>query len=71
MGWWVSGWWIRDTFSVLSVVLLKPMLKSMSIKLEMKFGFTIIRSAAAIKLKLGMSWKVFLFFINIYTELIY
>ena len=71
MGRRVSGWWIRDTFSVLSVVLLKPMLKSMSIKLKMKFGFTIIRSVAAIKLKLGMSWKVFLFFINIYTELIY
>ena len=71
MGRWVSGWWISDTCSVLSVGLLKPMLKSMSIKLKMMFGFTIIRSVATIKLKLGMSWKVFLFFIKIYTELIY
>ena len=71
MGRWVSGWLISETCSVLSVVLVKPMLKSTGIKLKMKFGFTIIKSIAAIKLKLGMSWKVVLFFINIYTELIY
>ena len=71
MGRWVSGWLISETCSVLSVVLVKSMLKSTGIKLKMKFGFTIIKSIAAIKLKLGMSWKVVLFFINIYTELIY